>query len=551
MNWLSTESPQATAIALLRADELSPALSDDLNGLLRAMLEVAEAADGTIWQNRNGRLLPLLQVGTEIGSGGFDEKSQQSMVACVLESKAPLLEFDGDSGVSLLLIPLYRNDSLNVVTIEKHAVPEVAEIYLARCALVAERLRSVLSSRNERNSLRAFRRAASAHEIVSAVGRDLDLDSTAYETVNRLQQYFNADRVSLAIRWPGGSRVHAISHQPTFDQRSNVVKAIATLASQTCGQKIKVQYPAPEPLAPELEARLGELCEASNAKSVVTLPLSLTHVESTFDTNSTSRACIGAIVVEGISSPLDQGRILRRWSRVELGVSSAISNAREHRLLRLLPMRRILSSLNGIGRWRKAVATLMAGMAVSLCFVVGDFRVRAEGVIQPAVMQHLYATQPGTVERLMVSDGDSVVAGQMLAELGNADLSARIAKSTGDIAETETQLRNAILRRITRQFSTPQEERELVRTTTTLESRLTGLQEEAEILRRAFGDMHVSSPVAGQVITWDVQKRLRDRPVKPGQRLLTVAQLDNGWDGRTRRSRPTRRACSTNARQKP
>ena len=41
--------------------------------------------------------------------------------------------------------------------------------------------------------------------------------------------------------------------------------------------------------------------------------------------------------------------------------------------------------------------------------------------------------------------------------------------------------------------------------------------------------MHITSPIAGQVVTWDIEQ-LRFRPVTTGQVLLTVADPDGPWE---------------------
>ena len=41
--------------------------------------------------------------------------------------------------------------------------------------------------------------------------------------------------------------------------------------------------------------------------------------------------------------------------------------------------------------------------------------------------------------------------------------------------------------------------------------------------------MRVVSPIHGQVITWDLDKRLLDRPVTNGELLMEIADVDGNW----------------------
>ncbi len=55
------------------------------------------------------------------------------------------------------------------------------------------------------------------------------------------------------------------------------------------------------------------------------------------------------------------------------------------------------------------------------------------------------------------------------------------------------------------------------------------LQQELELLAQRIKELKVVSPIAGQVVTWDLERLLSRRPVARGQRLLTVAETDGPW----------------------
>jgi multidrug efflux pump subunit AcrA (membrane-fusion protein) len=58
---------------------------------------------------------------------------------------------------------------------------------------------------------------------------------------------------------------------------------------------------------------------------------------------------------------------------------------------------------------------------------------------------------------------------------------------------------------------------------------LASQQQQLATLRRQREKLVVRSPMDGQVLTWDLEKSLSDRPVQRGQLLLSVANLNGPW----------------------
>jgi multidrug efflux pump subunit AcrA (membrane-fusion protein) len=56
------------------------------------------------------------------------------------------------------------------------------------------------------------------------------------------------------------------------------------------------------------------------------------------------------------------------------------------------------------------------------------------------------------------------------------------------------------------------------------------LEAQLKLLRQKQDQLHVVSPIDGEVITWQVRDRLLTRPVEKGQLLLTVADPKGKWD---------------------
>ncbi len=69
--------------------------------------------------------------------------------------------------------------------------------------------------------------------------------------------------------------------------------------------------------------------------------------------------------------------------------------------------------------------------------------IEAEGVLEPAVLQTVFANLDGYVEELLVDDGQTVIAGQQLVRLQSPDLELRIEELSGEL-RTICEKRNAL-----------------------------------------------------------------------------------------------------------
>jgi hypothetical protein len=59
---------------------------------------------------------------------------------------------------------------------------------------------------------------------------------------------------------------------------------------------------------------------------------------------------------------------------------------------------------------------------------------------------------------------------------------------------------------------------------------LIGLREQSAELERQKKSLVVVSPIAGQVLTWDVEQSLSARPVRKGQLLLSIGDVAGPWE---------------------
>jgi hypothetical protein len=63
-----------------------------------------------------------------------------------------------------------------------------------------------------------------------------------------------------------------------------------------------------------------------------------------------------------------------------------------------------------------------------------------------------------------------------------------------------------------------------------LESRVLSLQEQLKILDEQMQQLDVKAHMDGTVLSWNVKEMLQDRPVREGELLLEIADLEGRWE---------------------
>jgi multidrug efflux pump subunit AcrA (membrane-fusion protein) len=135
------------------------------------------------------------------------------------------------------------------------------------------------------------------------------------------------------------------------------------------------------------------------------------------------------------------------------------------------------------------------------------------------------------VKQIHVRHGDRVAEGQLLIELRNTDLEVALADTVGQRTAAHEQMlavERALYEDATRIGI--DERHRLAGQRSELKQRIVALDEELRLLRRKRERLQITSPIAGEITTWDVETLLRDRPVRQGQILLDVAETAGAWE---------------------
>ena len=368
------------------------------------------------------------------------------------------------------------------------------------------------------------------------IHKTLDLKETLYTVANESRRLIECDRVSLAVCRGGRARIEAVSGQDMVDKRSETVKLLGDLATAVVKANEPIIYNGDSShLAPQVEAALEEYVDASHTKTIAVYPL----VERTIDENDhdeTERDKVvvpppfGAIVVEQIEDAKLSEHMMKRVEIVVEHARVAVGNSIAHNSIFLAPLWQAIGKSKILVTARMLPKTVSISLAVlalilAMIFVPWNFNMHCDGALQPIVRRNIFARESGKVDDLMVWHGKQVQEGDVLLKLSNNELEAEWQKNEGELNEVGKQILAL------REASYDAKDAEKIRIAGQLaqyQERLETLKTQKIILDDRRKDLEVRAPITGTVMTFDLENKLKNRPVQPGQILMEIARPEDG-----------------------
>jgi multidrug efflux pump subunit AcrA (membrane-fusion protein) len=123
-----------------------------------------------------------------------------------------------------------------------------------------------------------------------------------------------------------------------------------------------------------------------------------------------------------------------------------------------------------------------------------------------------------------------VKATQPLARLRNTEVDVALADVLGRKASSEEQLRATRRSLLEDEKISADEKVRLAGRAAQLEREIESLESQRQLWETRRGDLEVTSPLDGVVVTWQVRDRLLLRPVEKGQVLLSIADKNGPWE---------------------
>ena len=216
----------------------------------------------------------------------------------------------------------------------------------------------------------------------------------------------------------------------------------------------------------------------------------------------------------------------------------ALSNSLQHNNLFLMPVWRTLGQAKLLVKAKTLPKTLFFSTLILVVLfsmlMPWRFRLKALGTMEPVERAEVFIGTDGQVEELKVKHQDEVEKDQELLLLSSPMLEQQLAKLSGDLAANTKQLKSLRDQISMAENSRDRDRREqssnpadILARIDQVEAEMDSQQVQLETVLAQKKMLTVKSPIAGEIVTWDVKRSLPvGRPVAAGQRVMTVANTD-------------------------
>ena len=324
--------------------------------------------------------------------------------------------------------------------------------------------------------------------------------------------------------------VYAISGCDSFDRRSQLLQTLETLSEVVLHAKKSLRFRGDfQFLPPQLESPLSDYVDQSHAISIDIIPLFSTTA------NRSDAEILGVLVIECFQGQLSSARELM-IPRVAKLARISLRNSIDYNSLPFLIAarftRRTISKLKPERKKLVLASGLGLSFVLAMLLIPATYEVRAQGELQPKIRRNIYAASEGEIRHVEISHNDKVQKGQLLLVLHSASLDLKHQKLTGEYLAIRKKLRSVQAERIqTKQREDPYElqSQRLSAEEEELQQRADSHLKELNLIKTERESLSIVSPIAGEVLTWNPEEILANRPVQTGQRLLTIADTGGPW----------------------
>lgn len=524
--------------------------------LMSSAVPALAAAAGAIWLRSPGGLLALeCQVNLsqlEMAKRSASERTHTRLLDVVLQTGRsrivpPRTEAPEDAEASnptpclALLCPIVvEQGPIGIIEIFQRpgSSPAAQRGYLQ----FLEALSELAVDFHRNHELRELRDRAAQwarfEQFTLEVHGSLDLQATGFNIVNAGSRFLECDRLSALTVAGRTCKVLAVSGLDTFDHRANLLRRMQELTSLVAATGEILWYPeVPPDLTPEVEAALHAYVEESHARLLAIVPLCAPAELQAGPRNGSPRGCLGALVVERFSGSATAADLEYRIASIRPQCASALQNAQAQAGLPLLAVSRALQCIGSLAGARALPKTALIAAAClltagALAVIPADFEIAGRGALQPQVRREVFAGSDGVVQEVRVQHAQRVAAGEVLVVLKKSQLDFESTRVFGEIQTTRRKLASVQASRLGTAPESANDRdayHKLTAEEEELKELLNSLEQQQSILKVQQQELFSRSPIAGQVLTWDVSQLLQARPVHRGQALLTVADLDGPW----------------------
>jgi hypothetical protein len=440
----------------------------------------------------------------------------------------------------VVLAPLRECEQVTHV-IELFLAPEAVEASQRALLAFVQRLCALLAETLRAGQLRQFQaRQALWNELTKfsrAIHASLDAREVATVIANESKRLLTVDRVSVAVKRGRRLLTLAVSGLDTFDARAESIVLLNELidAAMRTGEAIWYSGES-DAIAPQLETAFDRYLEIARSRRMGITPIYKLRDPININDQHSPPELLGALVVEQIEEVAEPPGRRERIEVITEQSAQALANVAEYEQVFLLPVWRTIGKTRLLTQARLLPKTTAIGGGILIALLIlllmpYRFEVYATGVVRPVERREIFAPVEGVVQRLEVRHGDRLEPGALLCELRNPDVEVTWLDLLGQRASTREQLATAgrSLIENPRRLST-EERTKLAGDRVELVQQLKSLDRQLELVAQKRELLKITSPIAGEVTTWDVENLLLHRPVNRGDTLLSLADPSRGWE---------------------
>lgn len=531
---------------IMQLSQSDVGLDQFFDEFLRQVVTALAADGGAVWSCEDDHFELSHQINiakTELHATELSQQKHQRLLKSAAAGKRATLvpphssnseEEEGNPTDCLLILGVLQGSQNTTYVIEVFqrgsAGPTAQRGYLRFLTQMCDYADNFLKTQQIRDYVDREELWRQLEQFISHSHQSLDARSTTFTIANEACRVLDVDRVAVAWRRGRICRIAAISGVDTFDPRSDEVKQLAELTSRVVAIRRPLWYTGSEDeIPPQIQESLHQYVDYSEAKSLGILPLHRAG-EDPRDT-----APFAALIIESLREDDDATLLPRRSRALAPHAATALANAKEHDSLFLMPVWRAIGNSTWIARGRQlpktlVVLCLLIAAIASLCVVKADLDVEATGVLQPVNRRDVFAKMNGVVEQVAVRNGSPVRKNQILARMASSELTLRIRDIDGQIEKIDEQLsakEDLLLRNLRLD---PDAQEKLDGELRELRAQRASLNDQLALHLKRKGDLDIVSPIDGEVVSWQVERALQQRPVNVGEAMMTVVDTHGKWE---------------------
>jgi hypothetical protein len=245
----------------------------------------------------------------------------------------------------------------------------------------------------------------------------------------------------------------------------------------------------------------------------------------------------GCLAAEQLADASSPGTLIPRMEVVGQHGAIALANALSHHRVFMLPVWSFVGNwthwMRGNRLAKLAIALgALAAIVAAMLLIPMELKKKGKGKFAAEIRRSVFAEEEGIVDTVLVDHGEVVNVDQPVVKLRSKELELELNNRMAEWEKANV-TKTAAMDRLRQERAGGPGGGGMAGTELVIaENDLVTHERAIDLLRKRLDATTVRSPINGVISTWEPQRRLLRRPVKRGEELLVVAQVDGkGADG--------------------